>query len=114
MSVRCLTLEPTLSLAGSKNLGGVFKKVHRHLIACPLRSRFKSACPRSPAAGEGQGVVFMTNKDPFDLWRAWAKKPPHSTLTIPAEIHEAVMALPPNERHDRAKVNEAVRKSRGS
>jgi len=33
MSVRCLTLEPTLSLAGSKNLGGVFKKVHRHLIA---------------------------------------------------------------------------------
>ncbi len=40
MSVRCLTLEPTLSLAGSKNLGGVFKKVHRHLIACPLRSRF--------------------------------------------------------------------------
>jgi hypothetical protein len=25
-----------------------------------------------------------------------------------------VMALPPNERHDRAKVNEAVRKSRGS
>jgi hypothetical protein len=30
MSVRCLTLEPTLSPAGSKNLGGVFKKVHRH------------------------------------------------------------------------------------
>ncbi len=44
----------------------------------------------------------MTNKDAFDLWWAWAEKPPHSTLTIP------------NERHDRAKVNEAVRKSRGS
>jgi len=43
----------------------------------------------------------MTNKDAFDLWWAWAEKPPHSTLTIPAEIHEAVMALPPNERHDR-------------
>ena len=56
----------------------------------------------------------MTNKDAFDLWWAWAEKPPHSTLTIPAEIHEAVMALPPNERHDRAKVKEAVRKSRGS
>ena len=55
----------------------------------------------------------MTNKDAFDLWWAWAEKPPHSTLTIPAEIHEAVMALPPNERHDRAKVNEAVRKSQG-
>ena len=51
----------------------------------------------------------MTNKDAFDLWWASAEKPPHSTLTIPAEIHEAVMALPPNERHDRAKVNEAVR-----
>src|SRR5258706_1310399 len=50
MSVRCLTLEPTLSLAGSKNLGGVFKKVHRHLIACPALLRFNRACPRSPAA----------------------------------------------------------------
>ncbi len=39
-------------------------------------------------------------------------KAPHSPLTIPAEIHEAVMALPPNERHDRAKVNEAVRDGR--
>ena len=28
---------------------------------------------------------------------------------IDAEIHEAVMALPPDERRDRAKVNEAVR-----
>jgi len=65
--------------------------------------------PKSSGAGEGQGVVFTTNKDAFDLWWAWAEKPPHSTLTIPAEIHEAVMALPPNERHDRAKVNEAVR-----
>ena len=64
--------------------------------------------------GAPRRVVFMTNKDAFDLWWAWAEKPPHSTLTIPAEIHEAVMALPPNERHDRAKVNEAVRKSRGS
>jgi hypothetical protein len=37
---------------------------------------------------------------------AWAEKPPHSTLTIPAEIHEAV---PPNERHGRAKaVREGV------
>jgi hypothetical protein len=32
-----------------------------------------------------------------------------SPLTISAEIHDAVMALPPNERRDRAKVNEAVR-----
>src|SRR5258708_16975044 len=40
---------------------------------------------------------------------AWAEKPPHSTLTIPAEIHEAVMALPPNKPRERAKVNKAVR-----
>jgi hypothetical protein len=30
-------------------------------------------------------------------------------LTIDATIHDAVMALPPDERRDRAKVNEAVR-----
>jgi hypothetical protein len=49
------------------------------------------------------------SKDAFDLWWAWAEKPPDSPLTIPAEIHEAVMALPPEERRDREKVNEAVR-----
>jgi hypothetical protein len=32
-----------------------------------------------------------------------------SPLAIPAAIHDAVMALPPDERRDRAKVNEAVR-----
>ena len=30
-------------------------------------------------------------------------------LTIDAAIHDAVMALPPDERRDRAKVNEAAR-----
>ena len=34
------------------------------------------------------------------------KKPLDSLLTA---IHDAVMALPPDERCDRAKVNEAVR-----
>jgi len=32
-------------------------------------------------------------------------------LTIDADIHDAVMALPPDERHDRTKVNEAVREA---
>jgi hypothetical protein len=36
-------------------------------------------------------------------------KPLDSTLTIDAAIHDAVMALPPDERCDRANVNEAVR-----
>jgi hypothetical protein len=31
----------------------------------------------------------------FDLWWEWAEKPVDSPLTIDAEIHEAVMALPP-------------------
>jgi len=37
------------------------------------------------------------------------EKPPYSTMKISAEIHDAVMALPPQKRRDRAKVNEAVR-----
>jgi hypothetical protein len=53
--------------------------------------------------------VVNDNKDAFDLWWEWADKPLDSPLTISAEIHDAVMALPPDERRDRAKVNEAVR-----
>jgi hypothetical protein len=34
--------------------------------------------------------------------------------TIPAEIHNVVMALSPEERRDRAKVNEAVRRNAAS
>ena len=49
------------------------------------------------------------NKDAFDLWWEWAEKPLDSPLTIDADIHEAVTALPPDERRDRARVNEAVR-----
>ena len=37
------------------------------------------------------------------------EKSSYSPLTIDAAIHEAVMALPPEERRDRVKVNEAVR-----
>ena len=55
--------------------------------------------------GEGS----MTNKDAFDLWWEWAEKPVDNKPTIDAAIYDAVMALPPDERRDRAKVNEAVR-----
>jgi hypothetical protein len=47
-------------------------------------------------------------KDAFELWWEWAERPVDSMLTIPAEIREAVMALSPEDRRDRAKVNEAV------
>jgi hypothetical protein len=50
-------------------------------------------------------------KDAFDLWWEWAEKPLHNTLTIPAELHDAVMALSPDDRRDRAKVNEAARQA---
>jgi hypothetical protein len=58
---------------------------------------------------EAEARYVMHNKDAFDLWWEWAEKPVESPLTIPVEIHEAVMALLPEERRDREKVNEAVR-----
>jgi hypothetical protein len=33
-------------------------------------------------------------------------------MTIPADIHNPIMGLPEEDRHDRAKVNEAVRRYR--
>jgi hypothetical protein len=46
--------------------------------------------------------------DAFDRFWEWAEKPLDSPLTIPAELHRAVMELPPENRQDRAKVNEAA------
>jgi hypothetical protein len=39
----------------------------------------------------------------------WAHKPVDNKPTIDAAIYDAVMALPSDERRDRAKVNEAAR-----
>lgn len=49
------------------------------------------------------------SKDAFESWWQWAEKPDDSPLTISTAIHEAVMALPPDERRDRDEVNAAVR-----
>ena len=49
--------------------------------------------------------------DAFDRWWQWAQKPLDSPLTIPADIHHAVTCLPPQDRRDRIKVNEAVRET---
>jgi hypothetical protein len=54
-------------------------------------------------------VEELMTKDAFDQWWEWANKPAGSHLTIPADIHGAVIALDPEERKDRATVNEAVR-----
>jgi hypothetical protein len=52
-------------------------------------------------------------KDAFDLWWEWADKPLDSTLSIDAEIHDAVMTLTPEERRDRALVNQMVLEGKG-
>ena len=46
--------------------------------------------------------------DAFDRFWQWANKPPESPLTIPAELHRAIMELPPEVRGDRAAVNHAA------
>jgi hypothetical protein len=51
-------------------------------------------------------------KDAFDLWWEWAQKPHESLMMIDADIHYAVMELSPEDRRDREKVNEAVRRNR--
>ena len=56
----------------------------------------------------------MKKKDAFDQWWQWAEKPVDSELMIPAELHDAVMALSPDDRRDRAKVNEAARQAKQS
>ena len=56
----------------------------------------------------GCNAIYYRIGDAFDLWWEWAEKPLDSPLTIDADIHNAVMALPPDERRHRARVNEAV------
>ena len=51
-------------------------------------------------------------KDAFDLWWEWAQKPHESFLMIDADIHHPIMDLSPEDRRNREKVNEAVRRYR--
>lgn len=46
--------------------------------------------------------------DAFDRFWQWADKPLENPLTIPAELHRAVMELAPDDRRDREKVNDAA------
>jgi hypothetical protein len=54
----------------------------------------------------------VTEKDAFDLWWERAQKPHESMLMIDADIHNPIMELSPEDRRDREKVNEAVRRFR--
>jgi hypothetical protein len=55
-------------------------------------------------------MSVQPKKDAFDRWWEWANKPVGTYVTIPADTHNAVMELSPEERLDRLKVNEAVRR----
>jgi hypothetical protein len=56
----------------------------------------------------------MTDKEPFDLWWEWATRPHESLLMIDADIHYSIMKLSPEDRRNREKVNETVRRYRES
>jgi hypothetical protein len=56
------------------------------------------------SSGPAGGFVM----DAFDRFWQWADKPPESLLTIPAELHRAVLELTPEDRRDRAAVNQAA------
>jgi hypothetical protein len=51
-------------------------------------------------------------KNAFHLWWEWAEKPHESMLMIPGDIHYPIMELSSEDRRDREKVNEAVRRYR--
>jgi hypothetical protein len=53
-------------------------------------------------------------KDAFDIWWDWAKKPHESVLSVDGDIHYPIMELSPEDRRDRDKVNETVRRYRES
>jgi hypothetical protein len=59
-----------------------------------------------------KGLREESVMDAFDQWWQWAEKPADSSLTIPAEIHDTVMTLTPEERRDRELVNRVVREDR--
>ena len=46
--------------------------------------------------------------DAYDRFWQWAEKRLESHLTIPTELHRAVMMLPAEDRRDRTKVNAAA------
>jgi hypothetical protein len=55
-------------------------------------------------------MSVQPEKDGFDRWWEWANKPVGTYVTIPTDIHNAVMELSQEERLDRNNVNEAVRR----
>jgi hypothetical protein len=65
---------------------------------------YVSPCNFAKGAGAGDPTVLST----LGVDVQWADKPSESPLTIPAELHRAVMELAPEHRRDRAAVNKAA------
>lgn len=65
-----------------------------------------------PAISSKTALRVFLCKDAFDLWWQWAERPHESLLMIDADIHNPIMELSPEDRRDRAKINEAVRRYR--
>ena len=80
-----------------------------------MERRLAGTTAGASAAAQGrQEIQGCAMKDAFDLWWEWATKTPESMLMIDGDIHYAVTELSPEDRRDRDKVNEAVRRYRES
>jgi len=66
--------------------------------------------PRTGLTSSRKAKVSHSMNDAFDQWSEWAEKPFSDMATIPADIHTPIMDLLPEDRRDRTKVNEAVRR----
>jgi hypothetical protein len=84
------------------------------LAEIEYRAKSAEGKVRHPFLRGAAGGFVMKEKDAFDQWWQWAEKPVDSVLMIPTELHDAVMALSPDNRRDRAKVNEAARQAEQS
>jgi len=86
------------------------------LAEIAIRQALAHGKPKPPGGSAEKGreeIQDRPMKDAFDQWWEWARKPLDSPLTIPASIHNPIMALPEDDRQDRQKVNEAVRQYDG-
>jgi hypothetical protein len=66
--------------------------------------------PGEVGGGKSAAPVFQRTAggpmmDAYDQFWRWAEKPLESPLTLPADLHQAVMELAPEDRRDRGKVN---------
>ena len=87
---------------------GVMQALNRHHIREFNTNRKPHHWGGKAQAEEG------SMKDAFDLWWEWVTKTPESMLMIDGDIHYAITELSPEDRRDREKVNEAVRRYRES